>query len=255
MYLRSPPAQISGTSTPRSDRIAGDNTGSSLGGTIQAEDTITIFDKWPTPLCGLGVADQLAVLTFSNTPPTVFHLAVLLWMLCENFSEYKMYTTMCYWHARMVFQILRLRFDGTEILDPLSHSRMGTYRKLSVLDGDFIYHFAGIRDQLEKYGVIDIADEPEVEAEVLAERASAQGVSKIRNFLMGTGRGGSRPSLKKKFGRKFESWSYKPNSHEKRLVAESRKFGSRLRRRIYTFKREIWPSKCPKVELGLNLNR
>ncbi|KAJ6460158.1 hypothetical protein C8R47DRAFT_1091370 [Mycena vitilis] len=153
-------------------RIASENTGLFLGGAINAYDTVTIFDKWPLSFCGLEVADRLAVLTFAGAPPTVFDLGVLLWTLSNEFSEYRIYKTMCFWHARMVYRILQARFGGTEELDLISHSRMGTYKRQCFLDVDMVYQFGGLRDQLEQYGVIDIEDEPEVEAEVLAERAT-----------------------------------------------------------------------------------
>lgn len=90
------------------------------GGSLPADDTIHI------ELCPFkSDSYTLYKMTFDNEmlAPNILDLAALLQAVASLSSQYHLYTFMCYWHARTVYDALRVRFRGRQQEGERPHSR------------------------------------------------------------------------------------------------------------------------------------
>ena len=128
------------------------------GGSVPAVDAIEITSTFPTSRCGIDTAMLLRTLTFNdgdNTlAPSVFHLAVLLQSIAIQYGKYRMYNTMCYWHAAMTYEVFKLCYPtcSTESLS-LDINWKGTYLNFTLLDDHLQFQYGGLSRILKDTGI------------------------------------------------------------------------------------------------------
>ena len=98
-----------------------------LGGGVDAMDTISLSS---TPFNGLEESYSLYSQHFSlDAAPNAIDLAAMLSTIVSLAPRYYLYTSACYWFARMVFEGLSHNFGGKVIPRERPHYR-GTFARL-----------------------------------------------------------------------------------------------------------------------------
>jgi hypothetical protein len=114
-----------------------------------ALDTVTISpdgDESKITVDQHGRAEMLKTLTFPILHPTVLDLSTLFEVVNSHAPSYTIDEYQCYWYAGATFEVIKLEFNATKTLNPLTKLQRASYKgyllkkedKTLTLQKDFI---------------------------------------------------------------------------------------------------------------------
>jgi len=96
-----------------------------------ALDTVTISpdgDESKITVDQHGPAEMLKTLTFPVLHPTVLDLSTLFEVVNSHAPFYTIDEYQCYWYAGATFEVIKLEFNATETLNPLTKLQRASYK-------------------------------------------------------------------------------------------------------------------------------